>query len=71
MNFKTSSLSLAHWQIKHFIIDLISKNIINVLINESFDFIYISIIDSRFDDNEFKEILIDCDAADRSIENMN
>jgi hypothetical protein len=49
---------------------LISKNIINALINESFDFIYISITDSRYDDNEFKRILINCDAADRSIEKM-
>jgi hypothetical protein len=49
---------------------LISKNIINALINESFDFIYISITDSRYDDSEFKKILVDCDAADRSIEEI-
>jgi hypothetical protein len=49
---------------------LISKNIITALINESFDFIYISITDSRYDDSEFKRILIDCDAAERSIEDM-
>ncbi len=48
---------------------LISKNIINVFINESFN--YISITDSRYDDIEFKNILIDCEIADRSIENMN
>ncbi len=50
---------------------LISIDIINVLINESFDFIYISITDSRYDDSEFKKILVNCDAADRSIEDMN
>ncbi len=50
---------------------LISKNIINVFINKSFNFIYISIVDSRYEDNEFKKILINCDAADRSIESMN
>jgi hypothetical protein len=46
----------------------ISKNIINALINESFN--YISITDSRYDDIEFKDILMNCDAADRSIESM-
>jgi hypothetical protein len=45
---------------------LISKNIINFLINESFDFTFISIIESRYDDREFKDILINCDAAKRS-----
>ncbi len=49
---------------------LISKNIINTLINESFDFTYISITDSRYDDSEFKRILINCDAADRSTDDM-
>jgi hypothetical protein len=49
---------------------LISKNIINSFINESFDFIYISTTDSRYDDIEFKDILVNCDAADRSIEKM-
>jgi hypothetical protein len=49
---------------------LISKNIINVFINESFDLSYISITDSRYDDIEFKDILVNCDAADRSIESM-
>ncbi len=48
---------------------LIWKNIINVFINESFN--YIPITDSRYDDIEFKDILVDCDAADRSIESMN
>jgi hypothetical protein len=48
---------------------LISKNIINAFINEPFN--YISIIDSRYDHIEFKDILIDCDAADRSIDSMN
>jgi hypothetical protein len=49
---------------------LISIDIINALINESFDFIYISITDSRYDDIEFKDILVNCDAADRSTESM-
>ncbi len=48
---------------------LISKNIINALINESFN--YISITDSRYDDIEFKDILVNCGVADRSIESMN
>jgi hypothetical protein len=45
---------------------LISKNITNVFIDESFDFSFISIIESRYDDREFKNILIDCDVARRS-----
>jgi hypothetical protein len=49
---------------------LISKNIINALINQSFDLSYISTIDSRYDDTEFKNILVNCDAADRSTEDM-
>ncbi len=47
---------------------LISKNIINALINESFN--YISITDSRYDDIEFKDILVNCDAAGRSTKEM-
>jgi hypothetical protein len=50
---------------------LIFKDITNVLINESFDFTYISITDSRYDDSQFKDILVNCDAADRSTESMN
>ncbi len=42
---------------------LISIDIINVFINKSFN--YISITDSRYDDIEFKNILINCDVADR------
>jgi hypothetical protein len=45
---------------------LISKNIIKIFINESFDFIFVSIIESRYDDREFKSILMNCDAAKRS-----
>jgi hypothetical protein len=45
---------------------LILKDIINALINKSFDFTFISIIESRYDDREFKSILIDCDVARRS-----
>jgi hypothetical protein len=50
----------------------ISKNciIIIVLINESFDFSFISIIYSRYDDHEFKSILINCEIANRSTENI-
>jgi hypothetical protein len=66
-NIESLTSSLADKAFQH---RLISKNIINVFINQSFDFIYISITDSRYDDSEFKEILVDCDAADRSIENM-
>jgi hypothetical protein len=47
---------------------LILKDITNALINELFDFtfILISIIESRYDDREFKSILMNCDAARRS-----
>jgi hypothetical protein len=44
---------------------LISKNITNAFINESFDFTFVSIIESRYDDREFKDILMNCDAARR------
>ncbi len=56
--------SLANKTFEH---RLISKNITNVLINESFDFTFASIIESRYDDREFKSILMNCDAARRSI----
>jgi hypothetical protein len=46
----------------------ISKNIINLFINKSFN--YISITDSRYDDNEFKRILMNCDTANRFIKDM-
>jgi hypothetical protein len=55
--------SLANKAFEH---RLILKNITNVSVNESFDFIYISIIESRYDDREFKDILMNCDAAKRS-----
>jgi hypothetical protein len=57
--------SLANKAFEH---RLILKNIINILINEFFDFtfILISIIESRYDDREFKSILMNCDAARRS-----
>jgi hypothetical protein len=55
--------SFANKAFKH---RLILKNIINVSVNEFFDFIYISIIESRYDDREFKDILMNCDAARRS-----
>ncbi len=48
---------------------LISKNIINVFIFKSFN--YISITDSRYDETEFKNILMNCDASDRLTESMN
>jgi hypothetical protein len=47
---------------------LISENITNALINEPFN--YTSITDSRYDDTEFKGILVNCGAADRSTEDM-
>jgi hypothetical protein len=45
---------------------LISKNITNAFINEAFDFTFVSIIESRYDDREFRNILMNCDAARRS-----
>jgi hypothetical protein len=58
--------SLADRAFKH---RLISKNciIITVFINESFDFNFISTTDSRYDDRKFRGILVNCDAAGRSI----
>ncbi len=47
---------------------LISKNIINTLINVFFN--YISITDFTYDDIKFKDILVNCDAADRFVEDM-
>jgi hypothetical protein len=60
---------LANRAFKH---RLIFKNCITiiVLINELFDFNFISITDLRYDDREFKNILMNCDAADRSIEDI-
>jgi hypothetical protein len=55
--------SLANKAFEH---RLILKNITNVSVNESFDFTYISTIESRYDDREFKEILMNCDAARQS-----
>jgi hypothetical protein len=55
--------SLANKTFKH---RLISKNIINVFINEFFDFSFISIIELKYDDRELKNILINCDVAKRS-----
>ncbi len=55
--------SLANKAFEH---RLILKNITNVSVNESFDFIYISIIESKYDDREFKNILMNCDAARQS-----
>jgi hypothetical protein len=66
-NIESFTSSLADKAFQH---RLISKNIINAFINESFDFIYISITDSRYDDSEFKRILVNCDAADRSTEDI-
>jgi hypothetical protein len=54
--------SLANKAFEH---RLILKNITNVFVNESFDFIYTSIIESRYNDREFKDILMNCDAAKR------
>jgi hypothetical protein len=59
--------SLTNRTFKH---RLMLKNciIITTLINELFNFI--STADSRYDDREFKSILIDCDAADRFTESI-
>jgi hypothetical protein len=64
-NTESLTSSLADKAFQH---RLISKNIINSFVNESFN--YTSITDSRYDDTEFKDILVNCDAADRSTENM-
>jgi hypothetical protein len=61
--FNSLTSSLANKAFEH---RLILKNITNASVNESFDFIYISIIESRYDDREFKDILMNCDAARRS-----
>jgi hypothetical protein len=65
IEFVTSSLTNRAFEHR-----LISKNciIIIVFINELFNFI--STTDSRYDDREFKNILMNCDAADRSIESI-
>ncbi len=51
---------------------LIFRNciIIIALINKSFAFNFISIINSRYDDQEFKSILMNCDAANRFTESI-
>jgi hypothetical protein len=69
IEFDTTTSLLANRAFKH---RLIFKNciIIIALINESFDFNFISITDSRYDDRKFKSILMNCDAANRSIENI-
>jgi hypothetical protein len=72
IEFINSSLAISFTSLladKAFQHRFISKNIINAFINESFN--YISITDSRYDDIEFKDILVNCDAADRSTKNMN
>ncbi len=62
-NTESVTSSLADRAFKH---RLISKDciIITTLINEPFNFI--STADSRYDDREFKGILVDCGAAGRS-----
>jgi hypothetical protein len=49
---------------------LISKDITNIPINESFDFTYTSTTDSRYGDSKFQGILVDCGAAGRSTGGM-
>jgi hypothetical protein len=63
IEFLTSALADKTFQHR-----LISIDIINALINESFN--YISITDLRYDDIEFKDILMNCDVADRSTSDM-
>jgi hypothetical protein len=60
---------LANQTFKH---RFISKNCIIIIafINESFDFNFISIIDSRYDDHEFKSILMNCETADLSTDDI-
>jgi hypothetical protein len=63
IEFEIIISSLSNQAFKH---RLILKNciIITILINEFFSFI--SIIDSRYDDHEFKSILMNCETADLS-----
>jgi hypothetical protein len=67
IEFETTISSLSNQAFKH---RLISKNciIITIFINEFFSFI--SIIDSRYDDHEFKSILMNCEAADLSTDDI-
>ncbi len=67
LNIESFTNSLADKAFQH---RLIATDIINVFINESFDLSYISISDSRYDDTELKDILMNCDAADRLIDSM-
>jgi hypothetical protein len=69
IEFETTTSLLSNQAFKH---RMISKNCITITtsINESFDFSFISIIDSRYDDHEFKSILMNCEAADRSTESI-
>jgi hypothetical protein len=66
-NIEFVTSSLANRTFKH---RLISKNCIIIItfINESFNFT--STTDSRYDDQEFKSILMNCGAAERSIEGI-
>jgi hypothetical protein len=69
IEFEITTSLLSNQAFKH---RIISKNCITVTtsINESFDFSFISIIDSRYDDHEFKSILVNCGTADRSTEGI-
>jgi hypothetical protein len=67
IEFEITISLLSNQAFKH---RFISKDciIITALINEFFSFI--SIIDSRYDDHEFKNILIDCETANLSINDI-
>ncbi len=69
IEFDTTINLLANQAFKH---RLISKNciIIIALINESFDFNFIIITNSRYDDHEFKSILMNCETANRSTKSI-
>jgi hypothetical protein len=69
IEFEITTSLLSNQAFKH---RFISKDciIIITLINESFDFSFISITDSRYDDHEFKSILMNCEAADLSTDDI-
>jgi hypothetical protein len=66
-NIKFVINSLTNQIFKHC---LISKNCIIIIISINKFFNFISTIDWEYDDREFKNILVSCDAADRLIEDI-
>jgi hypothetical protein len=67
LNIESVTSLLADQAFKH---RLISKNCITITISINELFSFISIIDSRYDDHESKKILVNCETADRSTEDI-